>query len=92
MAELVDPLEIETLVGARRHESEHWGRASSEDEIVYILHSKNCLNSGIDLRACLFSIALYRGIIEPPSCWAAWEQNQDKPVLLRISGGHVVPA
>lgn len=82
MVDLVDPEEIEGIVGAKRHPTEHLGRADSEAEQVFILHSKACKDSGIDLRDCPFSLALSRGIME---VWDRWETRQDVPVLLGIT-------
>lgn len=62
MTDLVDSSQIESLVKAKRHATEHIGRASSEDLKVYILHPHACLESGIDLRECLYSLALDRGV------------------------------
>ncbi len=65
MSGLVNPDQIEQLVGIRRHQTEHFGRADSTEQTVYILHSQECKDSGIDLRECPFSIALDQGIEHP---------------------------
>ncbi len=62
MTNLVPPAEIEGIVGVPRHATEHWARAVSAEQQVYVLHSAQCRDSGIDLRCCAFSIALDRGI------------------------------
>lgn len=62
MSNLVPADQIELVVGAPRHEWKHLARAVSDEQTVYILHSHNCLDSGVDLRECEFSIALDRGI------------------------------
>lgn len=79
MTHLVDPAEIERLVGARRDPTTHLGRAVSEDENFYILHSQECLDSGIDLRDCMFSVALDAGIDSD-----TWQRWQDQPVGLLV--------
>jgi hypothetical protein len=79
--------EIERIVGVSRHDSDHIGRAVSDEQQVYILHSKECLDSGIDLRECEFSVALDLGI--NPLMWGPWE---DVPVVLALwSTGRLIP-
>ena len=86
MSELVPAEEIEAIVGANRHPQWHLGRAVSETEAVYILHSQPCKDSGIDLRKCPYSRALDKGIDV-----AVWEGSEDTPVVLYISDeGHLV--
>ena len=58
MTNLVDPSEIESIVGARRHKASHLCR--TVDDIVYILHSQQCIEDYPDLRKCPFSRALDR--------------------------------
>jgi hypothetical protein len=82
MSNLVDPDEIEKIVGATRHERMHYGRAVSREQRVYILHSARCLNNNPDLRDCIYSIALEKGID-----LNHWEKYQDRPVVLRIWNG-----
>lgn len=82
MTELVPPTEIEALVGAKRHPVLHLGRADSATETVYILHSELCRSTGIDLRACVFSQALDRGIDE-----RHWVDQQDRAVVLTLLVG-----
>jgi hypothetical protein len=77
MTDLVPPTEIERIVGVPRHATEHWGRAVSDEQRVYILHSRECLDSGIDLRYCAYSVALDDGI--DPRRW-----TEDVPLLLSI--------
>ena len=62
MSNLVPPSEIEGIVGAHRHAVSHFGRAVSSEQTVYILHSRECVDSGVDLRDCPFSVALDKGI------------------------------
>jgi len=86
MSEIVAPEIIEYIVGVRRHPEKHYGRAVSDEETCYILHSQECKDGGIDLRACPFSIALDRGISRN-----RWADFQDMPVELWISMGRLVP-
>lgn len=79
MSDLVDPAEIERIIGVRRHPVRHLGRAVSADQIVYLLHSAECLGVGRDLRRCPYSLALDRGV--DPDNWSEWE---DQPVALKI--------
>lgn len=58
MTDLVPPTEIEAIVGAKRHPTRHQGRLDRLSQTAYILHSQECLDSGIDLRLCGFSHAL----------------------------------
>lgn len=64
MSELVDPAKIEALVGTSRNPKKHLGRADWDEKVVYILHSRECVDSGIDLRECEYSKALDLGIDE----------------------------
>lgn len=86
MSELVPSDEIEGIVGAARHPTRHLGRAVSAEQTVYILHSQECRDSGIDLRECPYSLALDRGIHERD-----WSEREDRPVILRIERGDVIP-
>ncbi|ACC42321.1 hypothetical protein MMAR_3910 [Mycobacterium marinum M] len=86
MSNLVPAEDIERIVGASRHSTMHIGRAISSEQTVYILHSHECKDSGIDLRECELSLALDRGI-ERPS-WAGYE---DRPVALGIIHERLVP-
>jgi hypothetical protein len=62
MSKLVDPGRIEAIVGVARHPSVHYARAVSAEATVYILHSQQCKDSGIDLRECAYSLAMDQGI------------------------------
>lgn len=86
MSKLVPATEIEQIVGESRHATMHIGRAVSEEETVYILHSQECKDSGIDLRACPLSLAMDRGI--ESESWAGFE---DRPVALGIIHDRLVP-
>lgn len=91
MSDLVPAENIERIVGVRRHATEHWGRAVSTEQRVYILHSQQCLDSGIDLRECSFSFALDAGI-NPE----AWVEDTAVPLALvehdTYGGPWLVPA
>ena len=80
MSRLESARTIEAKVGAKRHPTEHLGRAVSVMQRVYVLHSAECVASGIDLRTCAYSIALDEGI--DLNVWKGWE---DQPVQLTIA-------
>ena len=84
MPDWVDADQIEEIVGVKRHNKNHRGRAVSAEQTVYILHSQECLDSGADLRDCMFSVVLDRGI-------RIKEWVEDVPVTLRIRDGRLVP-
>ena len=88
MSELVNPAEIEQIVGAKRHPTRHIGRAIESEQTVYILHSRECVDSGINLRRCDFSLALDAGIHR-----ANWETaiSLGVPVWLEVIGNLLVP-
>ena len=86
MSNLVPAEDIERIVGCPRHRHGHYGRAVSAEQTVYILHSEECLDSGIGLRACRFSVALDLGI--NPKVWVGYE---DVPVALGIWAGRLIP-
>lgn len=87
MTEIVPSEDIEKIVGRRRAQRVHYGRAVSEEQRVYILHSHKCVDSGIDLRDCQFSVALDNGI--DLTYW--WLGSEDIPVVLAVRGPHLVP-
>lgn len=86
MSETVPAGDIERIVGAPRAHRDHIGRAVSDEQRVYILHSKQCLARHEDVRNCEYSIAMDRGIVE---YW--WLGCEDMPVVLAIRGPHLVP-
>lgn len=71
--------EIEGKVGALRAQDDHLGRAVSAEQRVYVLHSAECVGSGIDLRECEYSRALSLGIETNE-----WSGAEDRAVLLEI--------
>lgn len=86
MSNLVNPDDIEQIVGAKRHSHQHLGRAVSSEQTIYILHSGKCKDSGIDLRACEWSLALDRGIdLED------WNGYEDRPVVLAFHKSRLFP-
>ncbi|MCV7255302.1 hypothetical protein H7J86_24365 [Mycobacterium hackensackense] len=87
MTDLVPADQIEQIVGIKRHDTKHYGRAVSAEEQVYILHSRECKDSGVDLRQCPYSLALDNGIqIE------SWVDLEDIAVALVIVDDRLVPA
>lgn len=87
MTRLESAATIEAKVGAKRHPTDHLGRAVSVMQRVYILHSEECRGSDIDLRECEFSVALDGGID-----LSDWVDRQDVPVVLGIDDfGDLVP-
>ena len=78
MTNLVPAEDIERIVGASRARYTHLGRMVSGN--VYILHSRLCKYSGIDLRECPFSVALDNGID-----FDSWESLKDQTVYLDIT-------
>lgn len=86
MTELVPPEDIENHVGCERHPTEHYGRINTADGRFYILHSRECKDSGIDLRECQFSLALDRGT----KGFERWHENV--PVRLHVNiAGRLTP-
>jgi hypothetical protein len=90
VSQIVPAEQIETIVGVKRQATEHWGRAVSAEETVYILHSQECKDSTPDLRECPFSIALDRGI-DSAFPWTGWRRVQDKATRLEIVRGYLWP-
>lgn len=84
MTSLVSPVDIERIVGAPRHDTDHLGRAVSAEQTVYIMHSRECLASAVDLRDCEYSVALDGGI--DTQLWI-----QDRPVRLAVHKGELMP-
>jgi hypothetical protein len=86
MTDLVPTDQIEQQVGTLRNATHHIARANSAEETVYILHGRNCLDSGIDLRECEYSIALDQGI-DPDD----WYDHEDQPVYVKVDDGLLKP-
>jgi hypothetical protein len=79
MSNLVPADQIEQIVGVERHSTRHFARAVSAEQIVYILHSAKCRDSGRDLRECLFSVALDNGVRE-----SDWAGHEEQPIRVSI--------
>lgn len=62
MTDLVDPDEIEGIIGFPRHGRLHLAIHDTGGGEVYVMHSQACVDSGIDLRDCEFSLALDDGV------------------------------
>lgn len=86
MSDPVDPDKIEGIVGITRHPTLHYGRAVSEEQVFYVLHSGECKEREADLRDCVYSKALDLGI-----CETFWADHEDRPVALEILQGRLVP-
>lgn len=90
MTDLVPAPDIEEIVGASRHATDHLGRAVSVQRTVYVLHSAECRQlhdvGDRDLRNCPFSIALDHGIVDED-----WHGHQDQVVGLSIETGLLTP-
>lgn len=85
MTTLVPRSEIERLVQRRRHQTAHIARKVGD--VVYLLHSLDCLDRGDDLRLCDYSHALDVGCGVVP-----WEPYGEEPVVAGISrGGLLIP-
>lgn len=82
MSDLVPADRIEGIVGAPRHTTLHLGRVVTAEQTAFILHSKACLDSGIDLRECEYSRALDRGIKAD-----AWAAHENRTVALAVRTG-----
>lgn len=92
MTDLVDPEEIERIVGVQRHPTLHYARAVQVMDRVYILHSQECRDSGIDLRDCPYSRALDNGITDRQP-WTYWRRVLDRPVPVKVwlDGEYLLP-
>ncbi len=87
MADLVDPDQIEAIVGIERHMTWHYANAVSAEQTLYILHSQRCKAFTPDLRECRYSKALDKGIN-----LFVWADRQDMPVRITIDhNGQLIP-
>lgn len=86
MSEPVPREKIEEIVGHARHPRIHYGRAVSETETFYILHSQQCLEQYDDLSYCPFSIAMDLGLNLP-----MWAFHMDQPVPIGVYDGELLP-
>ena len=86
MTTLVPRSEIERLVQRRRHQTAHIARKVGD--VVYLLHSLDCLDRGDDLRLCGYSQALDIGCDH-----LSWEPYGESPVFVAVNrGGLLIPA
>ena len=85
MTERVPADEIENIVGRKRSVKDHYARAVSADQTVYILHSRECLALNADLRDCPWSLALDRGIDLD-------EWVEDVPLTVYARSGRLLPS
>lgn len=81
--QLVDRTTCEQTVGQQRWHFEHIGMY--DGRTITILHSRRCLDSGVDLRDCVFSLALANGTTSN-GCWI-----KDYPHILEVKGGCLHP-
>ena len=51
-----EPVNIEEIVGRKRHPTLHYARIVSEERHLYVMHSQECIDSGIDFSTCKFSL------------------------------------
>ena len=65
MTERVPADDIENIVGRKRSVKDHYARAVSAEQTVYVLHSRGCLALNADLRDCPWCLALDRGRLLP---------------------------
>lgn len=81
---------IESIVGAKRDDTDHLARAVSAEERVYILHSRQCTLAYDDLRRCPYSVALDEEGID----MGDWHGFEDRPVVVNIDPdwGDLVPS
>lgn len=84
MTDRVPAEQIEKIVGRKRSDREHYARAVSAEQTVYILHSRECLYLFPDLRDCPWSLALDRGIDVD-------EWVMDVPLAVRVRDGRLMP-
>ena len=83
MSERVPASQIEGLVGAHRHPTEHIvrGDSPSGSGVAYIMHPAVCLARYDDVRECPWSLALTRGEVWLPD---------DLPHRVRLRNGELI--
>jgi hypothetical protein len=81
--QLVPSQDIERIVGARRHPLRHIGRAVSDEQRLYIMHSAKCVAETSELTECSYSKLL----AEKGLSFDAWHDWMDRPVVL-VEGPH----
>lgn len=85
MVNQVAPEVIESIVGVERDELYHYGRAVSDEGMMYILHSQRCKDAGA-IKVCRYSKALANGLSDE------WDYIMDVPVRLSVNEGFLNPA
>ena len=85
MTDRVPAEQIEKIVGRKRSDREHYARAVSAEQTVYVLHSRECLALNADLRDCPWSLALDRGIDLD-------EWVEDVPLTVYVRSGRLLPS
>lgn len=90
MTDIVPTEDIDRIVGVPRHPTQHWGRAVSAEQTVYILHSQECKDSTPDLRDCPYSLSLDDGV----DLAMGWTEDVPLPLMISDPGGEawLVPA
>lgn len=91
MTDLVDPRDIERIVGRKRHPRYHFARFDSEKQTFYILHSAECVEKTEDLRDCRYSMSLDLGVRTED--WIDSSDRrvlEDEPVLVNIRQSRLV--
>ena len=82
---LVDPSDIEIIVGAKRDETFHIGWFNSPGGIFYILHSQQCVSSEPDLRDCEYSKSLDEHWVD------VLEWTEGVPRFIKLGDGQIEP-
>lgn len=82
----IDPGDIERIVGAPRASRVHIGHAITAESMLYVMHSQECLDSGIVHTDCIYAQALDREI--NPEAWIGFA---NQPVVLRVWDGRLIP-
>lgn len=75
----VDPSEVERIVGHARHATLHLARADTTTGVCTVLHSQECVDSGIDQLECDYSKGLAGG------WWEAWAGFENRPVAVKVT-------
>lgn len=83
MTVLVPSDSIEQIIGVRRDPHRHVGRAV--DGQLVIMHPQSCIDSGMDLRECIYSMGLDNGLSADDV--AELEAAQGRPVELYVVSG-----
>lgn len=79
MTECVTWEQMQEVFGIPRLDHVHVAKAVSDEQVLYILHSQDCLDRTEDLRTCPYAEAQNQGVDE-----AAWEPYLDKIVVVAL--------